>query len=88
MGRLVVATMSGPARGRSGPEGGGEQLVDDVVEPALSDRFGDTASQVRFEDLAAHILEGALHRGELVEYVDAVAVVVDHTDHPFEVTDR
>jgi hypothetical protein len=82
------AMRSLPDRMGSRAERGYQQLIDDVVDPPFGDRLGHTASEVGLENVTADPIERTLHRRQLVEHVDAVAILVDHANHPIEMPAR
>lgn len=72
------------ARTGSGAECRGQQFVDYVVNAAFGDRLGDTAAEVGFQYVPTYPVQSSLHGRELMEDVDAVAVLLHHADHPVD----
>lgn len=77
-----MQTMMFRPRTGGSAEGGSEQLIHNVVDSALGDRLRDASTQMRLQNVTADPIQGALHRGQLVEDVDAVTVVLHHAYHP------
>ncbi len=77
-----MQTMMVRPRTGGSAEGGSEQLIHNVVDSALGDRRRDASTQMRLHNVTADPIQGTLHCGQLMEDVDAVAVVLHHAYHP------
>lgn len=80
---MVLGTRTG-----RGAECRSQQLVNDVVNPALGDRLGDTSPQVGFKDVPTDPIQTTLHGCNLMKDINAITVLFHHADHTIEMAPR
>lgn len=61
-----------------------QQLIHNVVDSPVGERFRNASTQMRLQNVAADPVQSTLHRGQLMEDVDAVAILLHHVYHPVE----
>jgi hypothetical protein len=81
----MLAMLSRP-RTRCGAEACSQQVVYNVVDPALGNSLRNTPTEMCLQDVPTDPIQGTLHRRQLMEDVDAVTVLFHHAEHTIEMT--